>query len=76
MNWDAKLVPGWFVTGLPDVCGEAVQAYDWQPTTNKIAVLAVWAHPDDEGIAGGGSLPYYSTVLNLPTMLLCMTART
>jgi LmbE family N-acetylglucosaminyl deacetylase len=51
-----------------------MKAYDWLPPTNKVAVLAVWAHPDDEGIFGGGSLPYYSAVLNLPTMLLCMTA--
>ena len=32
------------------------------------------AHPDDEGIFFGGALPYYSRVLHLPTMLVCMTA--
>ena len=50
----------------------SAEAYDWQPPPNKIVLLAVSAHPDDEGIFFGGALPYYSTVLNLPTMLLCM----
>ncbi len=50
------------------------QGFDWLPPTNKIVLLAVWAHPDDEGIWGGGSLPYYSQVVNVPTMLVCMTA--
>ncbi len=48
-------------------------AYDWQPPTNKITLLAVSAHQDDEGVFFGGALPYYSSVLNLPTMVLCMT---
>ena len=53
--------------------GAPAQTLDWQPPPNKIALMAVWAHPDDEGIWGGGSLPYYSTVLNMPTMMVCMT---
>ncbi len=54
------------------VCAGTARAYDWLPPTNKIALLAVWAHPDDEGIWGGGSLPYYSSVLHMPTMIVCM----
>ena len=74
MRWNVKALPAWLmaVAGLL-VCRAAAQTYNWQPPPNKITLLAVWAHPDDEGIWGGGSLPYYSTVLNLPTMLVCMT---
>ena len=74
MNSHAKLVGGWFVGFACLMAGHApAQTNNWQPPPNKITLLAVWAHPDDEGIWGGGSLPYYSTVLNLPTMLVCMT---
>ena len=74
MNSHAKLVGGSFVGFACLMVGHApAQTYDWQPPPNKITLLAVWAHPDDEGIWGGGSLPYYSTVLNVPTMLVCMT---
>ena len=68
-----KLGGGWFVglACLMNWCLPA-RAYDWQPPPNKITLLAVFAHPDDEGIFFGGALPYYSSVLNLPTMLLCM----
>ncbi len=75
MKLRAKLVGNW-VTGLSFLlAGHASgQGYAWQPPPDKVTVLAVWAHPDDEGIFGGGSLPYYSAVLNVPTMLVCMTA--
>ena len=74
MNSTTDLLPLWLVTSACLVVGcGPLRAYDWLPPTNKIAVLAVWAHQDDEAIFGGGSLPYYSAVLKLPTMLLCMT---
>ena len=74
MRWNAR-VPVWLLLLAWVLVGGAQgRAYDWRPPPNKIVVLAVWAHPDDEGIYGGGSLPYYSTVLNLPTVLVCMTA--
>ncbi len=60
------------LAGLVGPCPPA-KAYDWQPPPSKVAVLAVGTHPDDEGIFFGGALPYYSTVLKLPTMLVCMT---
>ena len=75
MRCDDKIVAVWLMVlaVLASRCPPA-KAYDWQPPTNKIALLAVSAHADDEGIFFGGALPYYSTVQNLPTMLLCMTA--
>ncbi len=75
MNSKAKPVPIWLMAAACLIVSRAVtRAYDWLPPTNKIVVLAVGAHPDDEGIFFGGALPYYSSVLNLPTMVLCMTA--
>ena len=73
MKLSKELLSVWFVAlaCLMNWCPSA-RAYDWQPPPNKITVLAVFAHPDDEGIFFGGALPYYSSVLNLPTMLLCM----
>ena len=73
MKSNAKRGGSWFIVlaGLM-ICGVQVWAYDWQPPPNKITLLAVCAHPDDEGIFFGGALPYYSSVLNLPTMVVCM----
>ena len=74
MSIPAKLVGGWCAGLACLMAGRApAQTYDWQPPPNKVTLLAVWAHPDDEGIFGGGSLPYYSSVLDVPTMLVCMT---
>ena len=75
MSIPVKLAGNWGV-GLSCLlaCRALGQGYDWQPPPDKVTLLAVWAHPDDEGIFGGGSLPYYSTVLNMPTMLVSMTA--
>jgi LmbE family N-acetylglucosaminyl deacetylase len=75
MRREGKAVWVWLaaLACLMNRCPPAI-AYDWLPPTNKIALLAVCAHADDEGIFFGGALPYYSTVQNLPTMLLCMTA--
>ncbi len=54
-------------------CAWPASAYDWLPPTNKIVLLVINAHPDDEGIFFGGSLPYYAGLLQVPTMLLSMT---
>ena len=75
MNLRAEQVPVWLMalTCLL-ACRGTLRAYDWQPPPGKITVLAVCAHPDDEGIFFGGALTYYSSVLRLPTMLVCMTS--
>jgi LmbE family N-acetylglucosaminyl deacetylase len=74
MTSKARLVPVWIICAVCLSVGRGVvRAYDWLPTTNKIVVLSIMSHPDDEGIFFGGALPYYSSVLNLPTMLVCMT---
>lgn len=44
------------------------------PPPDKAAILVISAHPDDEGIFFGGTLPYYSQVRNLPTVLLSFTS--
>ena len=46
----------------------------WLPRPSKIGLLFVCAHPDDEGIFFGGTLPYYSKVRKAPTLLLSMTS--
>ena len=47
---------------------------NWDPPTNKVFVLAVNTHPDDEGIFFGGVMSYYSAALKLPTQLISMTS--
>jgi len=39
----------------------------------KAWLMAVHAHPDDEGIFFGGVLPYYALTLDLPVVLVNMT---
>lgn len=46
----------------------------WLPRPNKIGILVINTHPDDEGIFFGGSLPYYSQVKKIPTLLMSMTS--
>jgi LmbE family N-acetylglucosaminyl deacetylase len=53
---------------------ESRAQYTWETPTNKVVLMAVNAHPDDEGIFFGGTLPYYSQVLGLPTLLVSMTS--
>ena len=48
--------------------------YLWQPLTNKIVIMAVNSHPDDEGIFFGGALTYYSAIGRLPTLLVSLTS--
>ncbi|MBS3735441.1 MAG: PIG-L family deacetylase [Phycisphaerae bacterium] len=49
-------------------------AHDWQDLPDRAAIMFLTAHPDDEGIFFGGTLPYYSQVRNLPTVLVGMTS--
>jgi LmbE family N-acetylglucosaminyl deacetylase len=49
-------------------------AQDWQELPDRAALMVVTSHPDDEGIFFGGTLPYYSRVRNLPTVLVAMTS--
>ncbi len=50
---------------------------DWfsYVNANGINLLIVSAHPDDEGIFGGGLLPYYAQVKNIQVTLLNMVTR-
>ena len=48
--------------------------YAWMPRPNKARLMVVSAHPDDEGIFFGGTLPYYTQVRQLPTVLVSMTS--
>lgn len=56
------------------LCSGWGRAFEWQPLPDKITVLVVCSHPDDEGIFFGGVLPYYAKVLQVPTALLAMTS--
>jgi len=48
---------------------EALPEYE----PEKVWLMVVHAHPDDEGIFFGGLLPYATQVLRLPTLLVDMT---
>lgn len=50
------------------------QTFDWEPQPEKAALLVVSAHPDDEGIFFGGTLPYYTQVRDLDTVHISMTS--
>lgn len=45
------------------------------PPVWKVPLLYVFAHPDDEGIFGGGLLPYYTQVRNLPVAAVNLVTR-
>ncbi|QQL45637.1 PIG-L family deacetylase [Sulfuriroseicoccus oceanibius] len=48
------------------------RAYSARPA--KATLLVVCAHPDDEGIFFGGTLPYYTQTQNVPTICISMTS--
>lgn len=51
-----------------------VEAQTFDPLPDKAAIMVINAHPDDEGIFFGGTLPYYSQVRNLPTVMVSLTS--
>lgn len=53
--------------------GRMAYAYDYNPQPEKAALMVIHAHPDDEGIFFGGTLPYYTQVKKVPTVLINMT---
>ena len=48
-------------------------AYAYDPQPDKAVLMVIHAHPDDEGIFFGGTLPYYTQVKRVPTALVDMT---
>ncbi|QDU56857.1 PIG-L family deacetylase [Aeoliella mucimassa] len=50
------------------------QVYDWNPTPDKVDVLVISTHPDDEGIFMGSVLPYMTQVRQVNALHLSMTS--
>lgn len=48
------------------------RAYVARPS--KVTIMIVNAHPDDEGIFFGGTIPYYTQTLAVPTICISMTS--
>lgn len=44
--------------------------HEWEPLPDNAAVMVMSAHPDDESIFFGGTIPYYARVRQLPTILV------
>ena len=49
-------------------------AYEWNPTPDKVDVLVISTHPDDEGIFMGSVLPYITQVRQVEALHLSMTS--
>ena len=56
------------------VCASLSPAYDWLAPPDKVDLMVISAHPDDEGIFFGGVLPYYTQVLQKETILIDMNS--
>lgn len=52
----------------------AAQPYDWNPTPEKVDILIISSHPDDEGIFMGGVLPYVTQVKGVEALHISMTS--
>ena len=48
--------------------------HDWQPAVEKADLLLLTAHPDDEVLWFGGTLPYYAGELGAKVQSVCMTS--
>lgn len=55
------------------VASTATAQNPWQPQPAKASLMVIHAHPDDEGIFFGGTIPYYAQVRQLPSIDILMT---
>lgn len=55
----------------PGYCRQSLQ--QWSPYPGDADLMVVTAHPDDEGIFFGGTLPYYTKVAGKKTILVGMS---
>lgn len=46
----------------------------WEPTFEKADLMVLTAHPDDELLFMGGTIPYYGVVQGRRVVVVCMTA--
>jgi len=51
---------------------DANTSHTWKPRPEKIQLMVVNCHADDEGIFFGGLIPYYTQVREIPTINICM----
>ena len=49
------------------------QDVDWEPYPDQVDILAIFAHPDDEGY-WGGLLPYYATCKDKKIVMISLTS--
>ncbi|AQT68748.1 mycothiol conjugate amidase Mca [Anaerohalosphaera lusitana] len=64
-------------SGRTDYADLSFIGRDWQTAVNSndLNLMVISAHPDDEGIFGGGILPYYAQVKQIPVTLLGLVTR-
>ncbi len=60
-----------YVLGAGEVPGFVQR---WQPTVDKADLMLLIAHPDDEVVMMGGTLPYYAGQLQKKVLVASMTA--
>lgn len=62
-----------FFSGCVSKGSVLTKKFVYQAQPEKAVIMVISAHPDDEGIFFGGTLPYYVQTLNIPVILISLT---
>jgi LmbE family N-acetylglucosaminyl deacetylase len=61
-------------TVASDLSQNARGDHAWNPEPTKASLMVISAHPDDEGLFFGGTIPYYSNIAQMPMVHISMTS--
>lgn len=70
-----RLLAAFYLAVIVSFSMQAVgDTLDWNPTPDKVDVLVISTHPDDEGIFMGSVLPYMTQVRQVEALHISMTS--